>query len=91
MTPQTVNAYFHPVRPRLHDTAKGLVFVFLFRFYGLSHLTRRSRCHTQNMNEIVFPAAILQSPFFDPRADDAVNFGAMGAVVGHEMTHGYGT
>ena len=55
MTPQTVNAYFHP-----------------------------------NMNEIVFPAAILQSPFFDPAADDAVNYGSMGAVVGHEMTHGYG-
>lgn len=43
------------------------------------------------MNEIVFPAAILQSPFFDPKADDAVNYGSMGAVVGHEMTHGYGT
>ena len=56
MTPQTVNAYFHP-----------------------------------NNNEIVFPAAILQSPFFDPKADDAVNYGSMGAVVGHEMTHGYGT
>lgn len=41
------------------------------------------------LNEIVFPAAILQPPFFDKAADDAVNFGAMGAVVGHEMTHGY--
>jgi predicted metalloendopeptidase len=37
------------------------------------------------LNEIVFPAAILQPPFFDRDADDAVNFGAMGAVVGHEM------
>ena len=54
MTPQTVNAYYHP-----------------------------------NLNEIVFPAAILQSPFFDPEADDAINFGSMGAVVGHEMTHGF--
>ena len=54
MTPQTVNAYYHP-----------------------------------NLNEIVFPAAILQHPFFDKDADDAVNFGAMGAVVGHEMTHGF--
>jgi putative endopeptidase len=54
MTPQTVNAYYHP-----------------------------------SLNEIVFPAAILQHPFFDPSADDAVNFGAMGAVVGHEMTHGF--
>uniref|UniRef100_A0A7S3AU78 Peptidase M13 n=1 Tax=Haptolina ericina TaxID=156174 RepID=A0A7S3AU78_9EUKA len=42
-----------------------------------------------NLNEIVFPAAILQPPFFDATADDAVNFGAMGAVVGHEMTHGF--
>ena len=54
MTPQTVNAYYHP-----------------------------------NLNEIVFPAAILQHPFFDKEADDAVNFGSMGAVIGHEMTHGF--
>ena len=54
MTPQTVNAYYHP-----------------------------------SLNEIVFPAAILQPPFFDPEADEAVNFGSMGAVVGHEMTHGF--
>jgi len=54
MTPQTVNAYYHP-----------------------------------SLNEIVFPAAILQPPFFDPEADEAVNFGSLGAVVGHEMTHGF--
>lgn len=54
MTPQTVNAYYHP-----------------------------------SLNEIVFPAAILQHPFFDRNADDAVNYGAMGAVVAHEMTHAY--
>lgn len=54
MTPQTINAYYHP-----------------------------------NLNEIVFPAAILQPPIFDKDADLAVNFGAMGAVVGHEMTHGF--
>jgi putative endopeptidase len=53
-TPQTVNAYYNPLR-----------------------------------NEIVFPAAILQPPFFDAKADDAVNYGAIGAVIGHEMTHGY--
>ena len=41
------------------------------------------------MNEIVFPAGILQPPFFDPNADDASNYGAMGAVIGHEMTHGF--
>ncbi|WP_374015123.1 M13 family metallopeptidase [Massilia sp. BJB1822] len=40
-------------------------------------------------NEIVFPAAILQPPFFDARADDAVNYGAIGAVIGHEISHGF--
>ncbi len=40
-------------------------------------------------NEIVFPAGILQPPFFDPTMDDAVNYGAIGVVIGHEMTHGY--
>ncbi|MGB2589023.1 MAG: M13 family metallopeptidase [Candidatus Acidiferrum sp.] len=42
-----------------------------------------------SMNEIVFPAGILQPPFYDPRADDAVNYGGMGAVIGHEITHGF--
>ncbi|MFZ0639277.1 MAG: M13 family metallopeptidase [Candidatus Acidiferrales bacterium] len=41
------------------------------------------------MNEIVFPAGILQPPFFDAKADDASNYGGMGAVIGHEMTHGF--
>jgi len=54
MTPQTINAYYHPVR-----------------------------------NEIVFPAAILQPPFFNMAADDAVNYGGIGAVIGHEMGHGF--
>lgn len=54
MTPQTVNAYYHP-----------------------------------SLNEIVFPAAILQPPFYDPGADLAVQLGSLGAVVGHEMTHGF--
>jgi len=54
MTPQTINAYYNPVR-----------------------------------NEIVFPAAILQPPFFNMAADDAVNYGAIGAVIGHEMGHGF--
>jgi len=40
-------------------------------------------------NEIVFPAAILQPPFFDPNASDELNYGGIGAVIGHEMTHGY--
>jgi putative endopeptidase len=45
--------------------------------------------YNPEMNEIVFPAGILQPPFFDPQADDASNYGAMGAVIGHEMTHGF--
>jgi putative endopeptidase len=54
MTPQTVNAYYHPLK-----------------------------------NEIVFPAAILQPPFFNEAADDAVNYGGIGAVIGHEIGHGF--
>ena len=54
MTPQTVNAYYHPLK-----------------------------------NEIVFPAAILQPPFFSEHADDAVNYGGIGAVIGHEIGHGF--
>ncbi len=45
--------------------------------------------YNPQLNEIVFPAGILQPPFFDPEADDAVNYGGMGAVIGHEMTHGF--
>ncbi len=42
-----------------------------------------------DLNEIVFPAAILQPPAFDPRSDDAANYGAIGAIIGHEMSHGF--
>jgi predicted metalloendopeptidase len=45
--------------------------------------------YNPNMNEIVFPAAILQPPFFNRAADDAVNYGAIGAVIGHETGHGF--
>jgi putative endopeptidase len=45
--------------------------------------------YNPGMNEIVFPAAILQPPFFDLAADDAVNYGAIGAVIGHEIGHGF--
>ena len=54
MTPQTVNAYYHPLR-----------------------------------NEIVFPAAICQPPFFNVAADEAINYGGIGAVIGHEIGHGF--
>jgi putative endopeptidase len=45
--------------------------------------------YSSTKNEIVFPAAILQPPFFDPQADDAVNYGGIGGVIGHEITHGF--
>jgi len=45
--------------------------------------------YSPNMNEIVFPAGILQPPFFFMNADDAINYGAIGAIIGHEMTHGF--
>ncbi|WP_223465112.1 M13 family metallopeptidase [Massilia soli] len=45
--------------------------------------------YSSTMNEIVFPASILQPPFFDMLADDAVNYGAIGAVIGHEISHGF--
>ena len=45
--------------------------------------------YNPGMNEIVFPAAILQPPFFDALADDAANYGGIGAVIGHEISHGF--
>lgn len=45
--------------------------------------------YNPSLNEIVFPAGILQPPFFNPAADDAVNYGAIGAVIGHEISHGF--
>ncbi|BAV09304.1 putative endopeptidase [Filimonas lacunae] len=45
--------------------------------------------YNPTINEIVFPAGILQFPFFDPNADDAINYGGIGMVIGHEMTHGF--
>ncbi len=45
--------------------------------------------YNSGMNEVVFPAGIMQPPFFDPKADDAVNYGGMGAVIGHEISHGF--
>lgn len=70
--------------------------------YQRSHIDRRidpddwemtpqtvNAYYSPTRNEIVFPAAILQPPFFDPKSDMAVNYGAIGAVIGHEITHGF--
>ncbi len=56
--------------------------------WGMTPQTVNAYYNPQN-NEIVFPAGILQPPFFDPKADDAINYGGIGAVIGHEMTHGF--
>ena len=78
MTPQTVNAYYHVC----YVLSGNLIFLI-----PKSHPLSAALSFSQpNLNEIVFPAAILQHPFFDKDADDAVNFGSMGAVIGHEMT-----
>ena len=45
--------------------------------------------YNPQINDINFPAGILQPPFFDPRADDAPNYGDIGATIGHELTHGF--
>ena len=56
--------------------------------WGMSPPTVNAYYNPQ-LNEIVFPAGILQPPFFDFQADDALNYGSMGAIIGHEMTHGF--
>ncbi|NRR33166.1 M13 family metallopeptidase [Oxalobacteraceae bacterium] len=56
--------------------------------WGMSPQTVNAYYHAE-LNEVVFPAAILQPPFFDAGADDAVNYGAIGAVIGHEISHGF--
>ena len=56
--------------------------------WGMSPPTLNAYYNPQN-NEIVFPAGILQPPFFNPDADDALNYGGIGSVIGHEMTHGF--
>ncbi|MFI5172184.1 MAG: M13 family metallopeptidase, partial [Chitinophagales bacterium] len=56
--------------------------------WGMTPQTINAYYNPSN-NEIVFPAAILQPPFFDPKADDAINYGGIGAVIGHEITHGF--
>jgi predicted metalloendopeptidase len=56
--------------------------------WGMTPQTVNAYYNPSN-NEIVFPAAILQPPFFDPNADDALNYGGIGVVIGHEITHGF--
>jgi putative endopeptidase len=56
--------------------------------WGMTPATINAYYNPSN-NEIVFPAAIMQAPFFDVNADDAVNYGGMGAIIGHELTHGF--
>ncbi len=56
--------------------------------WGMTPQTVNAYYNASN-NEIVFPAAILSPPFFDPNADPAINYGGIGAVIGHEMTHGF--
>jgi putative endopeptidase len=56
--------------------------------WGMTPMTVNAY-YNPELNEIVFPAAILQPPFFDPSADDAVNYGGIGAVIGHEVSHGF--
>src|SRR5205085_1486814 len=56
--------------------------------WGMTPPTVNAYYNPQN-NEIVFPAGILQPPFFNAKADDAINYGGIGAVIGHEMTHGF--
>jgi len=56
--------------------------------WGMTPQTVNAYYNPSN-NEIVFPSAILQPPFFDPNADDALNYGGIGAVIGHEITHGF--
>jgi putative endopeptidase len=56
--------------------------------WGMTPMTVNAY-YNSTLNEIVFPAAILQPPFFDANADDAVNYGGIGAVIGHEISHGF--
>ncbi|HEV7642999.1 MAG TPA: M13 family metallopeptidase [Pyrinomonadaceae bacterium] len=56
--------------------------------WGMTAATLNAQ-YSSNFNDITFPAGILQPPFFDFKADDAINYGAIGAVIGHELTHGF--
>lgn len=81
------------------NAARGVAFEWNYQLSHLDHPVDRDEWsmtpqtvnayNDPTMNEIVFPAAILQPPFFDPKGDMAVNYGAIGGVIGHEMSHGF--
>jgi putative endopeptidase len=81
------------------NVSRGLVFEWHFRIGRLNQPVDKAEWgmfpqtvnayYDSTKNEVVFPAAILEPPFFDPKADPAINYGAIGGVIGHEMTHGF--
>jgi putative endopeptidase len=83
----------------VHDVVNGEVFEWNRELRRIDEPVDRSEWgmtpptinayYNPTMNEIVFPAGILQPPYFDPAADDAVNYGAIGAAIGHEISHGF--
>jgi putative endopeptidase len=81
------------------DASRALAASWAYQRGHLGHAVDRGEWHmtpqtvnaynNSGLNEVVFPAAILQPPFFDPSADPAINYGGIVAVIGHEMTHGF--
>ncbi|MFZ3245785.1 MAG: M13 family metallopeptidase [Candidatus Acidiferrales bacterium] len=93
-------AAFHVTRgPYVENFLRGHEFQFHYEMAKIGKPVDRSEWtmtpptvnayYNPSMNEIVFPAGILQPPFFDAKSDDALNYGGIGAVIGHEMTHGF--
>ncbi len=93
-------AAFHVTRgPYVENFLRGHEFQFHYEMAKIGKPADRSEWtmtpptvnayYNPSINEIVFPAGILQWPFFDAKADDALNYGGIGAVIGHEMTHGF--
>lgn len=88
-----------PAKPYWENIKSAIVFNSNYNLADFGKPVDRARWHMSpqtvnayynpTTNEICFPAGILQPPFFDPEADDAANYGAIGVVIGHEMTHGF--
>lgn len=88
-----------PTKPYWQNIKEAIIFNNNYYLQDYGKPVDRTRWHMSpqtvnayynpTTNEICFPAGILQPPFFDPTADDAVNYGAIGVVIGHEMTHGF--